>query len=157
MSKYLDFDNYLIFKEGAVFSIKRNIFMKTSIGKHGYCYISLCKNGKHKTFNIHRLVALVYIPNPLNKKEVNHIDGNKLNNNIDNLEWNTPSENQCNINDKIQVNNTSGKRGVNKQGNSWKSELYKNGKRYCKYFKIKEDAINYRRELEKLHFKINLN
>jgi hypothetical protein len=59
-----------------------------------YLCVSLCKNGKRKSFSIHRLVALHYIPNPLNLPEVNHNDGNKLNCHYSNLEWCTNLENQ---------------------------------------------------------------
>lgn len=55
--------------------------------KNGYYTVILCKNGKHKSVSIHRLVAETFIPNPENKKEVNHKDENKLNNYVGNLEW----------------------------------------------------------------------
>jgi HNH endonuclease len=54
-------------------------------------YLTVALNGK--TQSIHRLVATQFIPNPLDKKCVNHIDGNKLNNHVENLEWATHSEN----------------------------------------------------------------
>ncbi len=59
----------------------------------GYLRVTLYKDGSRKNFLIHRLIATHFIPNPENKPQVNHIDGNKINNNIDNLEWVTPSEN----------------------------------------------------------------
>ncbi len=59
----------------------------------GYKQCSITDGEKVKTLNVHREVAKAFIPNPDNKPEVNHIDGNKLNNNIDNLEWATYSEN----------------------------------------------------------------
>lgn len=59
----------------------------------GYAQVILCINSKPKLFLIHRLVAEAFIPNPENKKEVNHIDGNKLNNSSLNLEWVTHKEN----------------------------------------------------------------
>ena len=58
-----------------------------------YLGVTLKKDGKSYYPNIHRLVALHFIPNPNNKKMVNHKDGNKLNNRVDNLEWTTASEN----------------------------------------------------------------
>jgi len=58
-----------------------------------YFSVNLSKNNNFKTFTVHRLVAENFIINPENKLQVNHIDGNKLNNNIDNLEWNTAKEN----------------------------------------------------------------
>ena len=59
----------------------------------GYNAITLCKNGINKQFRICRLVALNFIDNPQNKTQVNHIDCNKKNDNVNNLEWVTPSEN----------------------------------------------------------------
>lgn len=59
----------------------------------GYICVSLIKNGKTKFTGLHRLVANAFIPNPENKPQVNHKDGNKHNNSIDNLEWATIVEN----------------------------------------------------------------
>lgn len=59
----------------------------------GYLYVVLCKNGNRRLFKIHRLVAKAFIPNPKNKREVNHKDENKTNNFVDNLEWVTSKEN----------------------------------------------------------------
>ena len=55
--------------------------------------VYLYKNGEGKRFLVHRLVALTFIPNPENKPQINHKDGNPLNNNVNNLEWVTSSEN----------------------------------------------------------------
>lgn len=62
--------------------------------KDGYLETTLMKNSKPKYVRTHRLVATAFCDNPHNKKEVNHIDGNKRNNRADNLEWVTSSENQ---------------------------------------------------------------
>ena len=62
-----------------------------SLGK--YTRVSLSKFGKIKDFSVHRLVAIVFIPNPFNKEEVNHINGIHNENRKSNLEWVTRSEN----------------------------------------------------------------
>lgn len=60
---------------------------------NGYKIIALSKNGNTKNYRVHRLVAKAYIPNPEDKPEVNHKDGNKQNNDVSNLEWMTRREN----------------------------------------------------------------
>ena len=64
--------------------------------QRGYQRIKLCKNGKVIIFSVHRLVAQVFIPNPDNKPEVDHIDTNPSNNRVDNLRWATNLENNRN-------------------------------------------------------------
>lgn len=77
--------NYTIDKNGIVY--KNNIPIKLSINNDGYYVVNLKIDNKYKTYNVHRLVALHFIPNPYNLPIVNHKDENKLNNNVDNLEW----------------------------------------------------------------------
>jgi len=72
--------------------LKFNLIKRPS-NKVGYYSVKLCKNCIGKDFLVSRLVALVFIPNPENKPQVNHKDGNTLNNNVFNLEWSTCSEN----------------------------------------------------------------
>jgi hypothetical protein len=67
--------------------------LKQDIAK-GYNRVTLSKNNITKRFLVHRLVCQLFIENPLNKKYVNHIDGNKSNNHVSNLEWCTASENE---------------------------------------------------------------
>lgn len=70
----------------------------------GYCMVQLWKNNKNYVRRVHRLVALSFIPNLENKPQVNHKDGNKLNNTLPNLEWMTSSENHQHAYDnKIRV------------------------------------------------------
>ena len=88
-----DYENYFIYDNGDVLNILTNKILKGSIGEHGYKYYRLSKNGKKKMFYAHRLVAEAFIDNPNNLPVVNHKNGNKLNNNIENLEWVNYSEN----------------------------------------------------------------
>lgn len=73
--------------------VRKGRIFKTTKGSRGYIQVALTKNGKSRIFNVHRLVAQAFIPNPLNLPQVNHIDGNKTNNNVSNLEWCTAQEN----------------------------------------------------------------
>lgn len=68
--------------------------LKANVGTHGYKYVALSKEGKVKGFLLHRLIGYVFCDNQSDdNKEINHIDGNKLNNHANNLEWVTPSYN----------------------------------------------------------------
>lgn len=84
---------YYVTSQGDVVNAKGNTLAYTVNKKTGYKTVSLWKNNKGSSKTIHRLVALTYLPNPNNLPEVNHIDGNKLNNQVNNLEWVTRSEN----------------------------------------------------------------
>ena len=79
-------------KRDNILHIKGQI-MKPSINKYGYYYLSLSKDGNRKSHLVHRLVAEAFIDNPNNLPQVNHIDENKLNNNVDNLEFITLEDN----------------------------------------------------------------
>ena len=87
------YPNYMITKFGKVYNLQRNKYLVTSKGENGYMYISLSDGKKRATFSVHRLVALLFIDNLNNCLEVNHIDFDKTNNSVDNLEWISRSDN----------------------------------------------------------------
>lgn len=88
-----NYENYLIDENGNVLNTKTKKILNGSIGEHGYKYYRLSKNGCKKMFYAHRLVAETFLLNIDNLPVVNHKDGNKLNNNINNLEWVSYSNN----------------------------------------------------------------
>lgn len=93
MKDIKDFDNYSVTKTGEIFSKRYSKFLKGSKNKDGYLTVELRKDKKSYTRYIHRLVAETFLEKRENKTHVNHKDGNRNNNNIENLEWVTNKEN----------------------------------------------------------------
>ena len=87
------YPNYKINELGEVVNIKTGHKLSIVIHKHGYHAVRLWHQNKTRLFKLYRLIAIHFIPNPENKREVNHKDGNRMNYAISNLEWVTPSEN----------------------------------------------------------------
>lgn len=88
---------YAITEDGQVWSYISNKFLNKRVQKRdGYELVNLYKDGKQKTFQVHRLVAEAFIPNPENKPTVDHKDRNKLNNCVENLKWATTKEQAMN-------------------------------------------------------------
>ena len=88
-----DYPSYSITKDGKVFSHKYNKFLDERNNKKGYARVLLYHNNIIKDLFIHRLVAMTFLDNPFNKRCVNHINGIKTDNRIENLQWATHSEN----------------------------------------------------------------
>lgn len=86
---------YQVSNFGRVKNIKKpvQIIMKNNLTPIGYHLMRVSKNNIQKGFRVHRLVAIHFIPNPENKREVNHKNGVKTDNRVENLEWVTSSEN----------------------------------------------------------------
>jgi hypothetical protein len=106
---------YMVSSDGKVKSLgngnssntdtKKERLLSIGVTSNGYTKVKLSKDGKKYWFSVHRLVAKTFLFNPENKPQVNHKDGNKLNNNVDNLEWVTSRENIIHsIANGLQVN-----------------------------------------------------
>lgn len=90
--KINDYPNYSVSSTGKVRNDVTGKILKSG-DRVGYNLIVLCKNGIPKSYRVHRIVAKHYIPNPENKEEVNHINGIKNDNRVENLEWSTRKDN----------------------------------------------------------------
>ena len=129
------YENYEIDIWGNVWSKKRKKFLIPAVSKHGYFVVQLCKDGRPKHFLIHRLVAIQFIENPDNLDFVDHIDRNKLNNDLENLRWVTRSQNNRNKECK----------GYNwhKQTKKWRAQYTLNNKKiHIGSFEKEEEARN---------------
>lgn len=89
------FDNYVVYSNGNVWSDHRKGFIKQHLNNSNYYMVGLWVNNKQHNWLVHRLIATLFVPNrdPYTFTVVNHIDGNKHNNNFTNLEWCTQKQN----------------------------------------------------------------
>lgn len=118
------------------------------IGKRGYKRVELTKDGISKKYNLHRIVASSFISNPYNKKEVNHINGIKTDNRVENLEWCTSQENTMHaIKMGLQKNSDKQRKTVGEYARKNKVkkivQLTKDGK----YIKTWESAVAVERKV----------
>ena len=105
-------NRYTVYEDSRIYDNKRERFLKRYVNKNGYEVVNMSLNGKWFTLYVHRVVAQTFIDNRYGKKTVNHKDGNKLNNNLSNLEWNTYSENMRHAHSNDLKNNKHSKRRV---------------------------------------------
>lgn len=133
---------YKINQLGEVFGVKNKKILKPKVSKDGYYVISLCKESKSKTFKLHRLICLHFLPNPLNLLQVDHIDRNKQNNSLENLRWVTCRDNNLNKDRK----SSSGEQNIfiQKGRTDFKVRFWLDKKNYNKCFKTMEEAKVYR-------------
>jgi len=87
------FEKYEVSNHGRIKNVKRGTIRKARLNWNGYFDLRLYSEKSERSFLVHRLVAIAFIPNPHLKNQVNHIDSNKQNNNVENLEWVTEQEN----------------------------------------------------------------
>ena len=141
-----EYENYIIYENGDVLNVNSGKYIIPFIDDKGYKRLNLCKNGNQKLFRLHTLLALAYIPNPENKKEIDHINRDKLDNRLCNLRWSDRYEQ--NLNKCIYKTNTSGEKNVYycKTYNNWKFKKTINNIKFYKSFKTKEEAIEFKKE-----------
>lgn len=95
--KSANYKGYTVFEDGRVIGLRSDKFLKPGISSNGYPTVSIYSEGKNVSVCLHRLVAECFLPKVEGKTYVNHIDNNKLNNHVSNLEWCTPSENSIHM------------------------------------------------------------
>jgi hypothetical protein len=134
-------ENYLIYEDGRVQNKKTKRFLKQNPDGWGYLKVDLMY-GKRKSYKIHRLVGLHYIPKVEGKDCLDHIDRDKNNNDVSNLRWVTPSEN--NYNRGIPKNNKTGYKQISFREGRPKGYTVKKPGQSQKGFKTLNEAIYYR-------------
>jgi len=150
---YKEFNGYRVYVNGDVIGKMYETPLKSRDCK-GYLRVTLHYDGAPHTFQVHRLVAIVFLPNYYGLPTVDHKDRNKTNNNIYNLKW--QSHRGQEINKDTSSRNTSGIKGVNwdKHNNRWVASIIMlSKKRIRKQFKSKEDAITQRLSWELLYYR----
>jgi hypothetical protein len=128
--------------------------LKNFTDKRGYVYVTLTKNGENKKYLLHRIIAETFIENINNLPYVNHINGLKNDNRIDNLEWVSARENNCHYSN-LNNNKTSKYVGVNfdLRSKKWRSQIsFNKNKIHLGYFLTEEEAYK-----ERLKFELNNN
>lgn len=135
--KLIEFEpKYEVSNLGNVRNAKTKRIRKLEIHENGYLRVKLSKN-----YRVHRLVALTFIPNPENKEQVDHINGDKRDNRLENLRWVTGKENMANINTIEKI-----KRG-SKLVKDTAEDLYLEVCRYKQYLEQTDTYIHYLKEL----------
>ena len=134
---------YTIDKEGKVFDINRNRYVKYG-KRRGYYTVSIIVNNRYKTTSLHRLLGEYFIPNPNNYNEIDHINRNKLDNRLCNLRWANRSMN--NRNRKVFKNSKTGEKYIRiVRGNCYEVRMRLINIR--KSFRTLKEAIEYRDKL----------
>lgn len=145
-----DYPGYFIHRDGRVWSDKLCRGVKGRFLKHiddkGYKIVNLCKDGKTKNKFIHQLIAIHYIPNPNNFKDIDHINQIKYDNRIENLRWCNHTMNMNNM--SVKKNNKCGIKNIScdsrRQQEWWCFSKTYMGKLHRKHFKTMEEAIKYK-------------
>lgn len=140
---------------GKIFT-KKEVILKQSINKFGYLQVAFMSCEKLNSFKVHRLVGSYFIENKRNLKQINHKDGIRTNNKLENLEWVTNLENSCHR--VLNSKKTSKFVGVSfcKKLNKWRTKIFFNKKQiHLGVFESEIEAHLKRVEFEKLNCIIN--
>ena len=152
------FTNYEVSSVGRIRNSKTGRVLKNQTRKDGYVGVLLSKDGKSKNLLTHRLVALAFIENPLEKPDVDHIDRNRANNSIDNLRWSTTSENLMNSTKRAFTSSIY--KGVYFHGQSgrWRAQIRINGiATHLGNFRTEKEAAGAYNSFAALHFGVRAN
>lgn len=135
-----NYETYAINKNGEVLDLRSKKLLKqyNNLNGGGYLQVQLINENGYKNFKIHRLVGETFIPNPDNKKTIDHIDRNRHNNNIENLRWATHTE---------QNINTHSKGKIPYKYIIWEDTKSKNGNSFYRIV-ILNDKIKYRKRFD---------
>jgi hypothetical protein len=147
------YSNYSVSTHGRVQNDDTGKILAQRTSKYGYKCIGLYKNNTQVMCFVHRLIATAFIANLKHKPFIDHIDNNRINNDIKNLRWSTNSENQ--MNKAKQSNNTSGVTGVyfEKTCNKWRAQIYLDGiRKHLGLFNTIEEATEARLKAVKTYF-----
>jgi len=143
----IDYPNYLIYRDGRIWSKPRKgrvtgRYMTHFLNSHGYYYVQLTEKSKRKTISVHRLLAIHFIPNPHNYREVDHINRIRTDNRLENLRWVTPSMNSNNLGE--YKTNTSGHKYIyyRKENNTWRFNIKQKKISIC--YENKIDCLCYK-------------
>ena len=135
---------YTIDKDGKVYSIKSNRYLKGRINHFGYLEVCLTKDKKEYNIKVHRLLAEHFIPNPENKPIIDHINRIKTDNRLDNLRWVDYRQNAENV--SISHRNKLQEQNICKDNirNRFIFQIKRDGIIHRKYFKTFEKALEYK-------------
>lgn len=139
-----NYEQYLIYDTGDVLNTKTGKMLDGAISENGYRYYRLSKNNIKKMFYAHRLVAEHFLDNPDNLPVVNHLDGNKLNNNLENLQWVSYSDNikHAHENGLIKKRSATQYYTENLPNEEWKKIPYYSNYSISSCGRVKNDKTN---------------